>query len=206
MPFQFLIFWSLPRLCFLDRTNVGNAKLEGMEYDLNMNGLKYNHALAILFPFYVLAEVPSNIILKRFRPSTWFTIIMVTWSTIMISMGFVRNYSELLVCRALLGFAEGGLYPGVTFLITMWYKRHECGFRMALFFSAATAAGAFGGLLARGISEMEGVGGYSGWRWIFILEGLLTLCVASAAYWCIYDSPTTSVPSRVISLFQTNVS
>lgn len=58
--------------------------------------------------------------------------------------------------------------------ITMWYKRHECGLRMAIFFSAATAAGAFGGLLARGIMEMDGVGGLNGWAWIFILEGLIT--------------------------------
>ncbi|CAG8974486.1 hypothetical protein HYALB_00011636 [Hymenoscyphus albidus] len=188
IPFLALIYL----LCFLDRTNVGNAKLAKMEEDLKMSGLKYNHALAILFPFYVLAEIPSNIILKRFRPSTWFTIIMVTWSAIMISMGFVRKYSELLICRSLLGFAEGGLYPGVTYLITIWYKRHECGFRMALFFSAATAAGAFGGLLARGISSMEGIGGYNGWRWIFILEGLLSLCVASSAYWFIHDSPATA--------------
>jgi len=59
----------------------------------------------------------------------------------------------------------------------MWYKRHECGLRMAIFFSAATAAGAFGGLLARGIVEMKGVGGLSGWQWIFILEGIVTIIV-----------------------------
>lgn len=63
----------------------------------------------------------------------------------------------------------------------MWYRRHECGFRMAIFFSAATAAGAFGGLLARGILEMRGVGNLSGWQWIFILEGLLTLVVGKLA-------------------------
>lgn len=59
----------------------------------------------------------------------------------------------------------------------MWYPRHECGLRMAIFFSAATAAGAFGGLLARGIMEMRGVAGLSGWQWIFILEGILTFFV-----------------------------
>lgn len=61
----------------------------------------------------------------------------------------------------------------------MWYRRHECGLRMALFFSAATAAGAFGGLLARGIMEMRGVSGLAGWQWIFILEGILTFLVGS---------------------------
>jgi hypothetical protein len=73
----------------------------------------------------------------------------------------------------------------------MWYRRHECGFRIALFFSAATAAGAFGGLLARGIAEMEGIGGRAAWSWIFILEGLLTLFVAGFAYFAINDYPTT---------------
>ena len=72
---------------------------------------------------------------------------------------------------------EGGLFPGVAFVITTWYKRTETGFRIALFFSAATIAGAFGGLLARAIMFMDGVSGLPSWRWIFILEGILTVCV-----------------------------
>lgn len=75
--------------------------------------------------------------------------------------------------------------------ITQWYVRNECGFRMALFFSAATLAGAFGGILARGIAEMNGVGGRSAWSWIFILEGILSVLVSMVAYWCIYDYPAT---------------
>lgn len=71
----------------------------------------------------------------------------------------------------------------------MWYRKREWGFRLALFFSAATAAGAFGGLLARGIMEMNGVGGKAGWAWIFILEGLLTLVIAIAAYFYMTDYP-----------------
>jgi MFS family permease len=184
---------STPRLCFLDRTNVGNARLVHMEDDLGMKGLDYNVALAILFPFYISAEIPSNILLKRFRPSVWLPLIMVFWSIIMIIMGFVQNYRGLLVLRAFLGFAEGGLFPGVSYYITMWYRRHECGFRLALFFSAATAAGAFGGLLARGLSAMDGIGGYSGWRWIFIIEGLLSLAIGSFSYRIIKDYPTTYV-------------
>lgn len=74
----------------------------------------------------------------------------------------------------------------------MWYRRHECGLRMAIFFSAATAAGAFGGLLARGINEMTGVGGLRGWQWIFVLEGLLTLVVAIAAFFVMNDYPSTA--------------
>ena len=72
-------------------------------------------ALAIFFPFYVLAEIPSNLMMKRFRPSIWIPSIMVTWGTICCLMGIVHNYAGLLAIRAALGLAEGGLFPGITF-------------------------------------------------------------------------------------------
>ena len=105
-----------------------------------------------------------------------------------------------MAARAALGIAEGGLFPGVTFYITMWYRRHECGFRMAIFFSAATAAGAFGGLLARGITEMDGLGGLDGWAWIFILEGLITLFVGKCS--CYSHHHHSSIRSTVLTLEQ----
>lgn len=129
--------------------------------------------------------------MKRLRPSIWLTFIMVFWSVAMICQGFVKNYSGLMATRVFLGVFEGGLFPGVNYYITSWYCRHECGFRMALFFSAATLAGAFGGILARGIAEMHGVGGKSAWAWIFILEGLLSILVSFIAYWVINDYPST---------------
>jgi MFS family permease len=181
------------RLCFLDRTNIGNARLDNLEKDLKLGGLQYNDCLAILFPFYIAAEIPSNMMMKRFRPSMWLTFIMVFWSIAMICQGFVKNYSGLMATRVFLGVFEGGLFPGVNYYITQWYCRHECGFRMALFFSAATLAGAFGGILARGIAEMNGVGGKPAWAWIFILEGLLSIVVSFAAYWAINDYPATYV-------------
>jgi MFS family permease len=84
------------------------------------------------------------------------------------------------------------LFPGVAYYITMWYCRHEAQFRQALFFSAASVAGAFSGLLAFGIAHMDGVGNLEGWRWIFILEGILTVVVAIIAYFTLYDFPETA--------------
>ncbi|TFK22746.1 high-affinity nicotinic acid transporter [Coprinopsis marcescibilis] len=186
----FLSFLYL--LSFLDRSNIGNARLAGLEADLSMKNLDYNIALAIFFPFYVAAEIPSNIMMKRTSPSLWLCIMMVAWGVCMTLMGLVKNFTGLLIARAALGFAEGGLFPGVTWYITLWYRRHECGLRMAIFFSAATLAGAFGGLLARGISEMRGIGGRPGWAWIFILEGLATILVAFFTKWVVNDSPETA--------------
>lgn len=74
----------------------------------------------------------------------------------------------------------------------MWYCRHEIQLRQAMFFSAASVAGAFSGLLAFAISKMHGVGGLEGWRWIFILEGILTVVVAVVAYFLLYDFPETA--------------
>jgi MFS family permease len=74
----------------------------------------------------------------------------------------------------------------------MWYCRHEAQFRQALFFSAASVAGAFSGLLAYGIAHMDGVGGLEGWRWIFVLEGILTVVVAVLAFFTLYDFPETA--------------
>lgn len=135
------------------------------------------------------AEIPSNLMMKLFRPSVWLTFIMVSWSACMIGQGFVTSYSGLMATRVFLGLSEGGLFPGVNYYITQYYRREECGIRMATFFSAATLAGAFGGILARGIAEMNGIGGLSAWSWIFILEGLLSILVSFSAYWLIRDYP-----------------
>lgn len=189
LPFLSLLYL----LSFLDRANIGNAKLAGLEKDLGMTGKwNYNTAVSVFFPFYVLAEIPSNIAMKRFRPSIWIPSIMVAWAICTTLMGVVHNFTGLLLVRMALGISEGGLFPGITYYITMWYKRHECGTRMAIFFSAATAAGAFGGLLARGLMEMKGIGGRNGWAWIFIIEGLATFLIALTAYAVMYDYPDTA--------------
>jgi len=93
--------------------------------------------------------------------------------------------------RFFLGVTESGLFPGVVYYLSMWYKRNERQYRISLFFSCASLAGAFGGILAWGIAHMRNVGGYAGWRWIFILEGLLTIIIAVAAYWFISNYPDT---------------
>ncbi|KAL1959492.1 hypothetical protein VTO42DRAFT_1937 [Malbranchea cinnamomea] len=185
LPFVALLYL----LSFLDRANIGNARLAGLEEDLGMSGLDYNIAVVSFFPLYILSEIPSNLMLKRVRPSIWIPSIMVAWSICATLMGIVHNLAGLIATRAALGFAEGGLFPGVSFYITMWYRRQECGLRIALFFSAATCAGAFGGLLARAIMEMDGLAGRAGWSWIFIIEGLITFVVAAAAYLFMTDYP-----------------
>ncbi|KAK2041010.1 major facilitator superfamily transporter [Colletotrichum somersetense] len=179
-------------LSFLDRGNIGNAKIEGLQEDLNITPDQYNLCLTVFFFTYAAFEVPSNLLLKKLRPSVWLPTIMVSWGVVMTLTGIVKNYHGLLVSRIFLGLTEAGLFPGVSYYLTMWYCRHEIQFRQALFFSAASIAGAFSGLLAFGIGKMDGVAGLEGWRWLFILEGILTVLVAFMAFFTLHDFPETA--------------
>ncbi|KAM0752161.1 putative MFS nicotinic acid transporter Tna1 [Meredithblackwellia eburnea MCA 4105] len=193
IDFRLIPFLSLLYLCsFLDRVNIGQARLDNLEKDLHLKGNQYNIALVVFFVGYVITEVPSNIALKWLKPSRWIPLIMLFWGITMTLMGVVHNFGGLVAARFCLGLAESGLFPGICFYLTMWYKRDEANFRVSLFFSAATLSGAFGGLLAYGISRMAGVGGKDGWSWIFIIEGILTFVIALAAPFMIDDFPEES--------------
>ncbi|EXA35259.1 hypothetical protein FOVG_14018 [Fusarium oxysporum f. sp. pisi HDV247] len=179
-------------LSFIDRSNIGNAKVAGMNQDLGLTGAQYNMALTVFFFPYAVFEVPSNIVLKLVRPSRWMCLLVISWGTVITLQGIVKNYHQLLVTRILLGFTEAGFFPAATYLLTTWYCRWELQTRMAIFYSAASLAGSFSGLLAFGIQHMEGVAGLGGWRWIFILEGILTVCVGVTIPWVLPDSPETA--------------
>jgi MFS family permease len=159
-------------LCFLDRVNIGNAKLYGLEQDLNMHGMQYQAAVSLLFVTYVLVEIPSNMLLKRFTASRWIAFITAGWGIVATLTGIVQSYGGLIACRLILGLLEGGLFPGLTVYLTMFYTKKELALRIGYLFVSSALAGACGGLLAYGIGFMGGIGGYSGWRWVFIIEGL----------------------------------
>ncbi|CAG8649738.1 14830_t:CDS:10 [Cetraspora pellucida] len=179
-------------LSFLDRVNIGNAKLANLERDLNLTGNEYNWSLGIFFLGYVIFEVPSNIILIKTKPSIWISTLMVMWGAIMIGMAFVKNFSQLMATRFLLGAFESGLFPGVIFYITKWYKKSERNYRISLFFAGATIAGAFNGLLAFSITNLNGKLGLNGWQWLFIIDGVVTVLVASASFFLITDYAETA--------------
>jgi len=186
-------------LSFLDRSNVANARLDGLTDfapgGLYMTGNQYLTGLTVFFIGYIVFEVVWNIILKRIGPRIWLPLITFVWGIVATLQGVVQynggqtGVAGFFVVRFFLGLTEGGLFPGVVFYLSMWYKRAERQYRIALFFSAASMAGAFGGILAYGIGYMKGVGGLLGWNWIFIIEGLLTVVLAFAAFWYIADWP-----------------
>ena len=123
-------------LCsFLDRTNVGNAKILGLENDLGLSNDQYANGLAIFFAFYIAAELPSNLVLKRLTPSVWLAFLTVCWGIVGMCLGFVRNYAGFLLVRAFLGLTEGGLLPGMVLYLASMYTRAELALRIGLFVS-----------------------------------------------------------------------
>jgi len=165
-------------LAYLDRTNIGNARVMNSEtgQDLlsstGMSAYEYTIALMVFLIAYTVFEVPANYFLKLFGPSTWFGIIMILWGSVSMGIGGVKNYAGLTALRFLLGIFEAGLAPGLAYYVSFWYRSNERSIRLAFIYSTATLAGAFGGLIAYGISHMNNVSGLEGWRWLFLLEGL----------------------------------
>ncbi|KAH8822078.1 major facilitator superfamily domain-containing protein [Xylogone sp. PMI_703] len=188
IPILFLLF----PCAFVNRINIGNARIQGLEKDLNMKGQDYNLALSIFFVLYILLEVPYNLLLRKVRPSTPMSATMIGWGVVTVCQGVTQSFAGSVVCRVLIGAFESGFFPSCIYLMSMYYRRHELQWRFNLFFSASVIAGAFSGLLAYAIAHMDGVAGYHGWRWIFILEGIFTVLVAIVSYWIIPDWPETA--------------
>ncbi|KAJ5615377.1 hypothetical protein N7537_000491 [Penicillium hordei] len=161
-------------MSFLDRTNVGNAKILGLEADLSITDHQYDIGLAVFYLTYICSELPSNLVLKKASPKIWLPFLTAIWGIITMCLGFVQNFAGFVVVRALLGIAEGGLLPGMVLYLSSFYRRGDLALRIGLFYTAASLSGAFGGLLARGLAEIGPRGGIEGWRWILIIEGLLT--------------------------------
>jgi MFS family permease len=179
-------------LSFLDRVNIGNARLYGLEKDLGMAGNQYQTAVSLLFVTYILSELPSNLVIKRFKPSRWIAFITTSWGIIATCTGAVQSYAGLIVCRLLLGAVEGGLFPGCVIYLTLFYTKRELALRVGYLFVSAALAGGLGGLLAYGIGNLDGHAGLRAWRWIMIIEGLPTFVLGIAVWWWLADDPETA--------------
>ncbi|KAL1919180.1 uncharacterized protein VTP21DRAFT_2562 [Calcarisporiella thermophila] len=177
-------------LCFLDRANIANARLAGLEKDLNLSEGQFLWCVAIYFFPYALSEIPSNIGLKRLRPSRWFAFIMISWGAAAVGMGFVKNFESLFATRFLLGMFEGGLFPGCVFYLSCWYRKRELATRLAIINGAASLANALGGLLAFGITRLGDP--LRPWQWLFIIEGIPSVIAGFLVYFYFPDFPLTA--------------
>ncbi|KAI5374768.1 hypothetical protein J4E82_006445 [Alternaria postmessia] len=174
--------------------NIGNARLYEMETDLGMdpNTNQFQIAVSILFVTYVIFETPSNLILKRMKPARYLAGLMFLWGLVATFSAFVTNFAGLVACRLLLGMFEAGLFPGVILYLSMFYNRRNVSLRQAWFYGTSALAGGLGGVVAYAIGEMDGVGGWNGWRWIIVINGIPTVLTAIAVPFVLPNSPETA--------------
>ncbi|KAM0414652.1 hypothetical protein ACHAPT_013496 [Fusarium lateritium] len=177
---------------FLDRVNIGNARLYGLEEDLGLVSNQYQLAVSILFVTYTLSEVPSNLVLRNFTPSRWLALITIGWGIMATLTGIVQNFHGLIICRLLLGALEGGLFPGLAVYLTLFYTKRELALRIGYLFVSSAIAGSMGGLLAYVIGFMDGIAGMRGWRWILILEGIPTVVLGITVWFWLANDPETA--------------
>jgi len=179
-------------LSFLDRSNIGNARVAGLQADLKMSDYRYQLAITFTYVPYILSELPSNLLLKLIGPQILLPAIVTIWGVVTLCQGFCHNLGSLIACRVVLGFFEGGLLPGILLYTSTFYKRSELQWRVGLIFSATSLAGAFGGLLAAAIQQMNGDEGIRGWAWIFIIEGTVTALIGIISFFILPRSPATA--------------
>ncbi|KAI2630546.1 MFS transporter-like protein [Xylaria nigripes] len=183
-------------LAFIDRSNIGNAKIVGLTDDLHIStGNSFNVALLVFYIPYLLIDVPSNWIVKRVKAGIYLPALITGWGLVCTFLGFTRSLAGLIVCRLLLGLFEGGLLGGIVVYISMFYRRHQMTRRVGYFYCAAPLAGAFGGLLATGLAKIRH-GGYNRWPWIFFVEGAVTTLFGIC---CFFFMPHTPGESKFLT-------
>ncbi|KAK8086121.1 hypothetical protein PG994_001095 [Apiospora phragmitis] len=180
-------------LNFLDRNNLSQARLGTLEADLGMTGTDFNLATSILFVGYLLMQLPSNLALTRVRPSLYLGVAMTVWGVISACQAATRSFGGLVAARFMLGFAEAPFFPGAVFLMSSWYTRAEMAHRIAWFYSGSSLANSFGGLIGAGVlGNLNGAHGIAGWRWLFIIEGSITVAAALSSIFILPNYPATT--------------
>ncbi|KAJ3575518.1 hypothetical protein NPX13_g4006 [Xylaria arbuscula] len=166
-------------LNYLDRQNLASARLAGIEEDLGISDVQYQTCVSILFVGYILLQVPSNLILGRIQwPGVYICGGMAVWGAISAAMSTVQGFGGLLAARIFLGVVEAIFFPGALYFMSLFYNRKQYALRVAILFGGSQLGNAFGTLFAIGVLRLGGTYGLAGWRWLFLIEGVLTAGLA----------------------------
>ncbi|ETI22512.1 hypothetical protein G647_06587 [Cladophialophora carrionii CBS 160.54] len=188
--------WVLYLFNYLDRNNIAQARLNSFEEDLGLVGKNFNTAVSILNVGYMLAQLPSNMILTRVRPHLYLPLCAALWSCVSASTAATHSYGGLIAVRFFLGIVEAPFFPGAFYVMSCWYTRKELALRTAVLYSGLVLATAFSGLIAAGVfAGLDGVSGLPGWRWLFILEGAGSFIAAVIAIFVMPDYPESKTGS-----------
>ncbi|KJK16777.1 MFS transporter [Pseudomonas sp. B21-012] len=178
-------------MSFLDRTNIALAKAS-MGIDLGLSAAAYGLGAGLFFLTYALAEVPSNLIMHRVGARFWITRIMITWGLLSAGMAFVQGETSFYIMRLLLGVAEAGLFPGVMLYLTYWFDREQRARATGYFLLGVCLANILSGPLGGALLELDGLLGWHGWQWLFVIEGLPAVALAYVVWKKLPDGPASA--------------
>lgn len=161
----------------IDRGNLGQAVSDNMLVDLNLTTDDYNTANTIFLIFFISAELPSQIVSKWVGPDRWIPIQMISWSLVASLQAFITGRYSFFVARALTAFLLGGFIPTMVLWLSYFYKAKELPLRLSWFWTTLSIVQITTSLLAFVILRLRGFCGWEGWRWLFLIEGLITFCI-----------------------------
>ncbi|KAB8217819.1 major facilitator superfamily domain-containing protein [Aspergillus novoparasiticus] len=178
---------------YLDRSNLSNAYVSGMKEELNFQGNQLNVINTVFTVGYILGQIPSNLALTYIAPRIFFPAMIVFWGGLTMITAAVHNPQGIMAIRFFLGLAESSTFAGTHYILGAWYTEKELGKRSGIFTASGLAGTMFGGFIQSGIhSSLDGVHGLSGWRWLFIIDGLITLPIALYGLFLFPDTPATT--------------
>ncbi|EJT71086.1 hypothetical protein GGTG_12107 [Gaeumannomyces tritici R3-111a-1] len=175
---------------YLDRINVSNARLAGMQKDLHMTDVQWSAGISLFYVGYIISQIPANVIMAKGKPRLLLPCCMLAWSIPTIIMPLVTSPAGFMVCRFFVGLAEGPFVPAVSLMTSSWYPKHEAPMRMGIWHAGNTISQAISGLLAAAILQnMDGIANLRAWQWFLLLEGIVSIAVAAASFWFIPNFP-----------------
>ena len=182
------LFCLMYLIAYIDRQNVSYAKLE-MVKALGLSEAAYGLGASLFFIGYFLFEAPSNLILARVGARVWFARIMFTWGLVTLALGFTQNAAMFYGLRFLLGVTEAGFFPGVLYVLTLWYPQAHRARMVGLFMVASAVANAVGSAVGGMLLDLDQVLGLAGWQWVFLATGVPAVLLAPYVLWKLPDGP-----------------
>ncbi|KAK5132755.1 hypothetical protein LTR08_008640 [Meristemomyces frigidus] len=176
-------------LNLLDSGVISSASVTSMRADLDLTGPRYSVSIFIFTLASIAFQLPSTIAVRRVGPRLWFPCVTFAFGLITLCTAFIHTWREMIVLRVLLGVAMSSVYPGLTYLISTWYKRSEQQTRFAFLQTGQVIILASGSIANFGLNKLNGFGGLQGWRWMFLVQGLISITLAGATYFWIVDFP-----------------
>ncbi|KAL3465363.1 major facilitator superfamily domain-containing protein [Aspergillus heterothallicus] len=179
----------LAGLNLLDSGILASASVTTLNQDLDLQGQRYSVSIFIYTVSSIVCQLPSTIMVRWVGPRVWLSAITICFGLITLCTAFVQTWRQLIVVRVLLGIAMSGIYPGLTYLVSTWYTRREQQLRFALLQSSEVAVLATGYIVNYGLNQLHGRAGLEGWRWMYLVQGIVSCIIGILTYWWMVDFP-----------------